>query len=242
MNELQVIKGIKCFEDDKGIAQLKLEDVCLGLGFTKDEKKNGKAYTSIRWERVFGYLTSFGFDHQWAKEIFIPEPIFYMLAMKAESETAIKFQKIVAYEILPEIRKSGSYLPKNLSKELKAIFTLDEKQQQLEKKVDKVSNNFEEYKENSPLFGIECETLQKALQAKGVQILGGKSSQAYQDKSLRTKLYTDIQREIKRQFQIHSYKALKRSQLNIALEIINKYAAPLVIQDEIITINNQVSF
>ena len=233
MNELQVIKGIKCFEDDNGIVQLKLEDVCWGLGFTKSETKNGKPYVSIRWDRVFNYLTSFGFDHQWAKEIFIPEPIFYMLAMKAESEKAIKFQKIVAYEILPQIRKLGAYIPKKLSKELKAIFVLDEKQQQLEKKVYDLENNV-------PLFNIECDELQKALQAKGIQILGGKSSQAYQDKSLRTKLYTDIQREIKRQFQIHSYKALKRSQLSIALEIIDKYTAPLVIADEIVLANNQI--
>ncbi|MFT8352170.1 ORF6C domain-containing protein [Clostridium saccharoperbutylacetonicum] len=127
-----------------------------------------------------------------------------------------------------------------LETQFKALKEQKEEIEGVKKKVDKVSNNFEEYKENSPLFNVECDELQKALQAKGVQILGGKSSQAYQDKSLRTKLYTDIQREIKRQFQIHSYKALKRSQLSIALEIIDKYSAPLVVQDEIVLTNNQI--
>ncbi|MRY42886.1 ORF6C domain-containing protein, partial [Parabacteroides distasonis] len=116
-------------------------------------------------------------------------------------------------------------IPK-LSKELQAIFILDGKQQQLEKDVRDI-------KENSPLFNIECEELQNALRKKGTQILGGKGSRAYKDKSLRTKLYSDMQREVKRQFGLHSYKALKRKQLDAALQIIENYSAPLIIQDDI---------
>jgi prophage antirepressor-like protein len=235
MEGLQVIKGIECYEDENGIVKFRLENICWGLGFTKAEKKNGKEYASVRWDRVFNYLYQIGFDHKGAKDVFIPEPIFYMLAMKAESEKAIAFQKIVAYEILPQIRKTGAYIPKKLSKELQAIFVLDEKTSQLEEEVKDI-------KENSPLFNIECETLQKALQAKGTQILGGKESQAYKDKSLRTKLYSDMQREVKRQFGLHSYKALKRKQLDAALKIIENYSAPLIIQDDITLLNRQIEF
>lgn len=105
MNKLQIIKGIECFSDENGMIQLKLENVARGLGFT--QIKNDVEY--IRTDRVTSYLTSFGFSPQLGKEEFIPEPIFYMLAMKAESEQAKKFQKIVAYEILPSIRKHGLY-------------------------------------------------------------------------------------------------------------------------------------
>ena len=38
-----------------------------------------------------------------------PENIFYRLAMKAKNETAEKFQALVADEIIPSIRKTGSY-------------------------------------------------------------------------------------------------------------------------------------
>jgi anti-repressor protein len=113
---------------------------------------------------------------------------------------------------------------------------------EVDHKVDAVSKDFSEYKENSPLFSIECETLQKALQAKGTKILGGKDSRAYKDKSIRTKLYSDMQREVKRQFGLHSYKALKRKQLDAALNIIEKYSAPLIIQDDIRLLNEQVEF
>ena len=40
---------------------------------------------------------------------FIPENIFYKLCFKASNETARKFQDIVTGEILPAIRKTGTY-------------------------------------------------------------------------------------------------------------------------------------
>jgi prophage antirepressor-like protein len=234
MKELQVIKGIECYEDENGIIQLKLENVCWGLGFTKSEKKNGKEYASVRWERVFGYLDNIGFDHKGAKDIFIPEPVFYLLAMKAESEKAINFQKVVAYEILPQIRKTGMYSVPQLSKELQAIFTLDGKQQKLEHEV-------KDLKDNMPLFNIDCEELQKEVRKMGIKVLGGKDSPAYKDKSIRTKVYSDIQHQIKRQFGLNSYKAIKRSQMDIAKEIIGKYEAPFVLKNEIDLSNSQMA-
>ena len=41
---------------------------------------------------------------------FIPENIFYRLAMKAKNEVAEKFQAKVADEIIPSIRKHGGYI------------------------------------------------------------------------------------------------------------------------------------
>lgn len=113
---------------------------------------------------------------------------------------------------------------------------------EVDHKVDTVAKDFTEYKDNSPLFNIECEELQNALKRKGTKILGGKDSRAYKDKSLRTKLYSDMQREVKRQFGLHSYKALKRKQLDAALQIIENYSAPLIIQDDINLLNGQVEF
>ncbi|WP_147539423.1 phage antirepressor KilAC domain-containing protein [Anaerotruncus rubiinfantis] len=106
MNELQIIKGVECYLDESGVAQLNLEHVARGLGFTQE--KNGTLY--VRWDRVQGYLAEFGFSPQVGKGDFIPEPIFYLLSMKAENDTAKAFQHLVAYEILPAIRKHGAYL------------------------------------------------------------------------------------------------------------------------------------
>lgn len=110
-NDIQIINvnGIDCYEKD-GTAYLKLETVAKGLGFLKTETKNGVAYTSIRWERVFGFLDEIGFDHLWAKDSYIPESVFYRLAMKAKNDVAEAFQAKIAEEVIPSIRKHGAYM------------------------------------------------------------------------------------------------------------------------------------
>lgn len=100
-----LISGVSCYEQD-GTAYLKLEDVARGLGFT--QTKNGLEY--IRWDRVESYLADFGFPHKWGKDDFIPENVFYRLAMKANNPVAEKFQALVADEIIPSIRKTGGYI------------------------------------------------------------------------------------------------------------------------------------
>lgn len=109
MNEIMNICGVDCYEKD-GTAYLKLESVARGLGFTKTETKKGVQYTTIRWDRVFGFLEEFGFDHKWGKDDFIPENVFYRLAMKAKNEAAEAFQAKIADEVIPSIRKHGGYI------------------------------------------------------------------------------------------------------------------------------------
>lgn len=111
MNRAEIINidGVECYEKD-GIAYLKLDAVARGLGFTQTQIKNGTEYTSIRWERVYGYLSELGFPHKWGKGDFIPENVFYRLAMKAKNEVAEKFQAKVADEIIPTIRRTGGYI------------------------------------------------------------------------------------------------------------------------------------
>lgn len=107
MNELQImnISGIECYEKD-GTAYLKLETVARGLGFT--EMKDGKEY--VMWRRVDGYLASLGFGTSAERPEFIPENVFYRLAMKAKNEAAEKFQAKIADEVIPSIRRNGAYM------------------------------------------------------------------------------------------------------------------------------------
>ena len=109
--DLITTSGVKGFIDEKGTAWLSLEDVAKGLGFT--QVKNHVEY--VRWETVGKYLNDFEFSQQVGKEGFIPENIFYLLAMKASNQTAVAFQMKVASEILPSIRKTGSYSAKPIS-------------------------------------------------------------------------------------------------------------------------------
>ena len=107
MNELQImnIKGIKCYEKD-GVVYLDLETCARGLGFTQE--KSGVEY--VRWETVNGYLEEIGFPKKLGKGDFIPENIFYRLAMKAKNAVAEAFQAKIADEVIPSIRRNGGYI------------------------------------------------------------------------------------------------------------------------------------
>ena len=121
---------------------------------------------------------------------------------------------------------------KNLSKELQAIFIHDEKIQKIEEDIKQLQNDV-------PLYTSECEILQNKLKAKIVKLLGGKSKPAYRNASLRKKSYIDIQNQIKREFGVNSYKAIARKNYQKALEIIDNYTLPTVLNDQVIKLNNQ---
>ncbi len=116
-------------------------------------------------------------------------------------------------------------------------------QLQLQNKVIlEVNDKIENLENNLPLFNVECKELQAAVRKLGIRIMGGKDTNSYKDNSLRGKIYSDIQTEVKRQFQVTRYEAIKRCQLNKAYEILEKYKLPTALKDEIERINNQISF
>lgn len=133
MNDISIIKGIECYEQD-GTAYLKLDTVARGLGFTDHSK--GTEY--VRWNTVKQYLNEIGFSQEVAKDKFIPENVFYRLAMKAKNEKAEKFQAMVADEVLPSIRKHGAYLtPEKLEEVLLKPDTLIQLAQNLKEEQEK---------------------------------------------------------------------------------------------------------
>lgn len=134
LTDIKNICGVDCYEQN-GVAYLKLENVARGLGFTRIAASGNEV---IMWSRVEKYLEDLGV-HTSAHDGFIPENIFYRLAMKAKNETAEKFQALVADEIIPSIRKNGIYATDNV--------------------IDEILNN--------PDFGIELLTkLKKERQAR----------------------------------------------------------------------------
>ena len=121
MNELQNVvnvENIRGYVDQtSGVVYLNLEDVCRGLGFTERAASGNE---TIRWRRVQNYLLAIenqgiatsgdGNVLQGIYPEYIPENVFYMLAMKANSTPAIAFQQKIANEILPMIRRTGIYM------------------------------------------------------------------------------------------------------------------------------------
>lgn len=106
--------------------------------------------------------------------------------------------------------------------------------------VTEVREEVTDLKDNMPLFNIECKELQALVRKIGTKVLGGYKSNAYNDNSLRTRVYKDIQNQLKREFGVEKYEAIKRSQLEIAKTIVEAYRAPVVLVTEISNLNNQM--
>lgn len=106
---------------------------------------------------------------------------------------------------------------------------------QIEGKIDDLENNL-------PLFNVECKELQVLVRKKGVEILGGKGSSAYKNNSVRCKVYSDIQQQLRREFGVSRYEAIKRHQLSIAHEIVANYKAPSCLIVEIELLNQQLKY
>lgn len=116
---LQDVKGIRGYVDDNNVVYLNLEDVCRGLGFTRISHSG---YEVVRWYIVKEYLEYIesmgevcnlpkdGYDNHSGLPEYIPENVYYLLAMKASNPIAFKFQQKIANEILPMIRRTGMYM------------------------------------------------------------------------------------------------------------------------------------
>ena len=135
-NSVVVFGGVRGYEQD-GVAFLHIEDVARGLGFTYSAASGNEV---VRWNRVEEYLNTLGFvatsgDAGNPHDYYIPENIFYRLCMKARNEVAEAFQAKVADEIIPSIRKTGSYsvTPKTYLEALKALVASEEAKEAAQK-------------------------------------------------------------------------------------------------------------
>ncbi|WP_297712065.1 phage antirepressor KilAC domain-containing protein [Clostridium sp.] len=97
---------VRAIKNDDGSISLNAEDSAKGLGWTTVATSGN---TVVRWNRVNKYISEFGSYPQVGTNDFIPESLFYLLAMKANNELAKKFQMWLATEVLPSMRKHGMY-------------------------------------------------------------------------------------------------------------------------------------
>lgn len=172
----------------------------------------------------------------------VNESGLYALIFGSKLESAKKFKKWVTSEVLPSIRKTGSYgrqLPQNPIELLELHY---EAIRHVDNKVDMLAEDLKQFKQELPLFGIDEDKIVTAVRKKGTECLGGKDSNAYNDKSIHNKVFRDIYRELKHQFGISgTYKQIKRNQCDSAIQIVENYALPIFLAEQINDCNAQMS-
>ncbi|WP_270551526.1 ORF6C domain-containing protein [Dorea longicatena] len=170
----------------------------------------------------------------------INESGLYALIFGSKLESARRFKHWVTSEVLPAIRKTGSY-QKPMTTDQK-IQLLAQGNVELTEKIDKVDKDLQEFKADMPLLALECQRITRAKNQKVVPLMGGKDAPAYKNKSLMHKVYSDVDAQLRREFGVNTYKAIKRSQCDLAVEIIKKYELPRCLREEIEDENSQMCF
>lgn len=116
MNRIQEFENmelgfkVRVIQNEDGSISMNAEDTAIGYGLTTVAKSGNEV---VRWARMNSYCKELGFAQECAKDVFIPESLFYLLGMKASNETARKFQMWLATEVIPSIRKHGAYISDN---------------------------------------------------------------------------------------------------------------------------------
>ena len=236
MNELQIFNSEE-FGDIRTV-QLNnepmfcLSDVCKALGLTQPSKVkdrlNEKGVSSIPT------LTAGGEQ----KLLYINESNLYKTIFQSRKESAERFTDWVTSEVLPAIRKTGAY-QKPMTTDQK-IQLLAQGNVELTEKIDKVDKDLQEFKADMPLLALECQRITRAKNQKVVPLMDGKDAPAYKNKSLMHKVYSDVDAQLRREFGVNTYKAIKRSQCDLAVEIIKKYELPRCLREEIEDENSQM--
>ncbi|EIW6614109.1 TPA: Rha family transcriptional regulator [Clostridium perfringens] len=176
-------------------------------------------------------------NKQWYKEYLMTRDGFTLLAMGFNGDKALqwKLKYIEAFNKMEQALKEQR-------KPTSAIDLFEAQVQafkEVKGEVQEVKNELKEFQEDLPLIGAEPEELQKVVKRVGTNALGGYGSPAYKDKSISNKVYKNVWKFVKDQFNVSTYKAIKRKHLSKAKEIAENYKAPFYLQEKIDMLNNQ---
>lgn len=239
MNDLQIFNSDEFGEVRTVLVENEpmfcLTDICKALQLTQPSKV--KERLSEKGVRSIPTLTKGGEQ----KLLYINESNLYKTIFQSRKESAERFTEWVTSEVLPSIRKTGSYgMPKTTGGQIQL---LAQGYTELEQKVNDIKDDVSELKENVPLYSCDIDEIQQHVKRRVVNILGGKQSEAYRDNSIRHKTFSDIWTQLKREYGcVSTYKSIKRKYINDVHEFIDCYIVPKYLDELIHDANAQQSF
>lgn len=224
MNELQIFNNeefgsVRTITKDNE-PMFCLVDVCKALDITHvTDVKNRLKQDGVGTSEV---IDSLGRKQT---ATFINESNLYKVIFQSRKPSAERFTDWVTDEVIPSIRKTGGYNRAMTTAE--QIRLLAQGSTELSERIDRLENDM-------PLYGCEIEEVQKHVRKKGIEVLGGKNSNAYKDGGIRSSVYSDIYKQLKREFGcVATYKSIKRKYLANVHEFIDCYELPTILTETV---------
>lgn len=146
----------------------------------------------------------------------INESGLYSLIFGSKLEGAVRFKRWVTSEVLPALRKTGSYMMPKLSKEMQALFMLDNRTQQQEQRLTALENTMTvDYNQQR--------VLRKSISRSVISALDGEDAQAYIDNHVRSKVYSECNHDVQDWFRVNSVGNIPRKRFDEAVEYIQRW-------------------
>lgn len=110
----------------------------------------------------------------------------------------------------------------------------------INKRLGKVEEKIIEIENKQEINSDQRYKLWVTRNRKAVEVLGGKESDAYQDKSLTRKVFRSLERDLKDNFTISRYEDLRRDEFDSAIKFIENWYPPYPLKREISLKNSQM--
>lgn len=231
MNDLKIFENhqfgeIRVIEQD-GEPWFVAADVCRAL----ELEDTGRATARLDEDELTRIKIVSG--GQGREVIAVNEPGLYSLVLGSRKPEAKTFKRWITHEVIPAIRRTGSYTVPNMSKELRAIFVLDHRTVEHEQRITALEENM------VVDYGQQC-ALKTQVNAAVIQALGGINTPAYSDKNVRSRTYSECNRDIQNWFRVNSRNNIPRKRFDDAVDYIQRWRPSMNMSMLIRQTNEQV--
>ena len=210
------------------------KDIAIILGYKKPE--NAIANHVEDEDKTTTLIQGTGSNYK-SKTVIVNESGMYSLILSSKLPNAKKFKRWVTSEVLPAIRKTGSYQLPQTPEELLSLTV--QATNHLTKRMNTVEEDIDFLMNKSEVDEKQRFKLQKARNKRAIEVCGGKDSIFYKSKS--RKVFMALAHDFKEFFEIPRYDALRKEDFDKAIEFIHGWYPSVLLKRDIDQINAQTN-
>ncbi|BAQ11352.1 antirepressor [Bacillus sp. OxB-1] len=171
---------------------------------------------------------------------FVNEDGLYDVVLESRKPEARKFRKWITGEVVPSIRKTGTYTQ---PKSQPALTVEQQAREHLKlsimtsERVDGIEQDVKYLKDHMRINGAQEQRINMNARGKIMECLGGKDAKAY--KEIGKKAFSQFWREFKGYFEIPRYGELPKVRFEEALNFIQEWSPDTALRLEIKKLNGQ---
>lgn len=167
----------------------------------------------------------------------VNESGMFSLVLSSQLPTAKKFKRWVTSEVLPAIRKTGSYqLPQTPEGQIRLLL---ESSVHTDERLTNVEEDIDLLKNKSEIDSTQRFQLQKARNKRAIEVCGGKDSNFYKTRS--RKVFMELAHDFKEYFEIPRYDALRKEDFDKAIEFVDGWYPSVLLKRDIDEVNAQTN-